>query len=156
MMEAAKRQIDQKAELFEQKLLAQAGLYRTLLTLARRQAEEISTENVDAFVLLLEEKRKVVSEIEALEMAADPLRRFWETHKDEVDETIRARLRGVVDEMRGLLEELLELESQSQRKLGMTKDALQEQMRQLSTGAQAMHSYARKPEQNPRFMDQTG
>ena len=155
-MESAEQQINQKTELFEKKLLAQAELYRLLLTLARKQAEEILTENVDAFVLLLEEKRKIVGEIEEIETAAEPLRRFWEAHKDEVGESVRARLRAVVDETRGLLEELLELESQSQRKLGVTKDALQEQIRQLSAGPQAMHSYARKPDQKPRFMDQTG
>lgn len=148
--------IDEKVRLFEQKLRAQAELYRALLGLAREQAEKISAENVDAFVIFLEEKKKVFDEIENIEMAADPLRRFWEAHKEEVGESVRARLRAVVDKIRALLKELLEIESQSQRKLGITKDALEERIRQLSAGPRAMHSYARKPDQRPRFMDQTG
>jgi len=148
--------IDQKVEHFEEKLRAQAELYRTLIGLARRQAEELSAENVDAFVIFLEEKKKVVGEIEDIEIAADPLRRFWEANRDNVGESTRAKLRTVVDEIRALLEELLELETDSQRKLGITKDSLEEQVRQLSVGPKAMHSYSPKPDHKPRFMDETG
>ena len=148
--------INEKIELFEQKLRAQAELYRSLMDLARKQAEKISAENVDELVLCLEEKKRVVEEIEAIEVDAAPLREFWEANKDNADEQIRAGLRAAVDEIRTLLEELLELEAQSQRKLGASKDALQDQIRDLSTGSQAISSYAPSPDQSPRFMDQKG
>ncbi len=148
--------IGRNAELLEQKLRAQAELYRMLLGLARRQAEELSAEDVDAFVASLEDKKKVVGEIDDLEAAADPLRRFWEEHKDDVAEDTRAKLRAVVDEIRVLLEELLELEADSQRRLGVTKDSLEEQIRQLSVGPKAMLSYSRKTDHRPRFMDEMG
>jgi len=148
--------INEKIEVLEQKLRAQAELYRSLMDLARKQAEKISAENVDELVLCLEEKKRVVEEIEAIEVDAAPLREFWETNKDNADEQIRAGLRAAVDEIRALLEELLELEAQSQRKLGASKDALQDQIRDLSTGSQAISSYAPSPDQSPRFMDQKG
>jgi len=148
--------INEKIELFEHKLRAQAELYRSLMDLARKQVEKISSENVDELVLCLEEKKKVVEEIEAIEVAAAPLREFWETNKGKVDDQARAGLRAAVDEIRALLEELLELEAQSQRKLGASKDALQDQIRDLSAGSQAISSYAPSPDQNPRFMDQKG
>lgn len=149
-------QMEQKIERFEQKLRAQAELYRTLLGLTRRQAEEMSEENVDAFVLFLEEKKKVVGEIEDIEASAGPLRSFWETHRDDVSESTCAKLRAVVNEIRTLLEEILELEAGSERKLGAAKDSLEEQIRQLSVGSKAMHSYSRKLDHRPRFMDETG
>jgi len=149
-------EIDEKVGLFEEKLRAQAKLYTVLIDLARKQADQISARDVDALTLSLEQKKSVVSEIEEIEMAAGPLRRFWETHKDEVGEPTRARLREVVDEIRTLLEELLEIEAGSQRKLGITKDALEEELQELSNGARAIHSYAPKPDEKPRFMDRTG
>lgn len=149
-------EIDEKILLFEEKLRAQAELYGTLIELARQQVDQISARDVDALTLSLERKKTVVEEIEQIEMAADPLRRFWEAHKDEVGEPARGRLRAVVDEIRTLLEELLEIEAGSQQKLGMTKDELEEEMRELNDGTRAMHSYAPKPDPNPRFMDRTG
>jgi hypothetical protein len=149
-------EIDEKVSLFEEKLRAQAELYGVLIALARRQIDQISARDVDALTLSLERKKTVVDEIEQIEMAADPLRRFWEAHKDEVSEPIRGRLRAVVDEIRTLLEELLEIEAGSQQKLGMTKDELEEQLQDLSDEKRAMHSYAPKTDPTPRFMDQTG
>jgi hypothetical protein len=148
--------IEEKVERFEHNLRAQAELYRTLLGLARRQAEEISAENMDGFVLFLEEKKKIVEEIGDIEASAAPLRLFWEEHKGHVGEQTRVKLRAVVNEIRGLLEELLELESSSQRKLGITKDSLEEQIRQVSTGPRAMRSYTQGPDCKPRFMDERG
>ena len=149
-------EIDEKVQLFGEKLRAQAELYSVLIGLARKQVDQISARDVDALTLSLEQKKTVVDEIEQIEMAADPLRCFWESHKDEVGEPTRVRLRAVVDEIRTLLEELLEIEAGSQRILGITKDALEEQMQELSDGARAVHSYAPKPDEKPRFMDQTG
>lgn len=149
-------EIDKKVELFERKLRAQAELYRGLISLAREQIDQISAESVEALVPFLEKKKRIIDEIEQIEMAADPLRRFWEEHKDEVGEPVRARLKAVVDEIRTLLEELLEIEAAGQRQLGITKDALEEQLQQLSDGPRAVRSYAPKPDHKPRFMDRTG
>jgi hypothetical protein len=149
-------EIDKKVALFEEKLRAQAELYGVLIGLAQQQVDQILARDVDALTLSLEKKKAVVDEIEQIEMAADPLRRFWEAHKGEVGEPARARLRAAVDEIRTLLEELLEIEAGSQQKLGLTKDELEEQLQELNDEKRAMHSYAPKPDPKPRFMDQTG
>ncbi len=149
--------IEYKIEQFGQKLRAQAGLYRTLLGLARKQAEQMtSADNVDALVAILEEKRKVVDEIEGIEASCGPLRRLWEDHRDDVSESTREKMRAVVGEIRALLEELLELEDSSRQKLGLAKDSLEEEIRQLGVGPKAMRSYSKKPDDLPRFMDETG
>jgi len=149
--------IEEKIEQFGQKLRAQAGLYRTLLGFARKQVEEVaSADNVEALVSILEEKRKVVEEIEGIEASCGPLRRLWEDRKDEISESTREKIKAVVAEIRELLEELLELEDSSRQKLGLAKDSLEEEIRQLSVGPKAMHSYSKKPDHLPRFMDETG
>ena len=149
-------EIDEKMGVFEQKLGAQAELYRALIVLAREQVDEIPAEDVDTLMLSLDKKRKVIDEIEQIEVAAEPLRRFWESRKDDVAEPVRAGLRVVVDEIRTLLEELLEIEEAGRRKLGITKDEIEDQIQQLSAGPRAMRSYGLGQDQKPRFMDQTG
>ncbi|MBI4831860.1 MAG: flagellar export chaperone FlgN [Candidatus Lindowbacteria bacterium] len=147
---------EQKIQQFYDKLRAQSELYQTLLGLAKRQTLEISYDNIDAFMLLMEEKKKVVEKIEQVEVAAAPLREYWETNRDGVSEQTRTKLRAVVDQIRGLLEELLEVEAQSQQKLGIAKNAVGEELRQVSVGSKAMRSYRRHPDGKPRFMDETG
>lgn len=148
--------IREKASLFEQKLRAQTELYGTLLGLAKRQVQEISAENIDAFTLLLDDKKKVIEELGEIEAATIPLRQYWEAHMDQADEETRARLRTVVNRIRGILEELLEVEADSQKQLGMAKDEIEEQIRQVGSGGQAMRSYAPSPDHKPRFMDKSG
>jgi len=143
-------------EHFQRNLNAQAELYRTLLDLAKKQTQEIAGKNLDAFMQTLEEKKKVITEIGDIELATIPLRESWEAHKDTASEETRAKLRSVVDEIRTVLEELLQIESASQQRLGITKDMVEEELRQISTGTRAMSSYKGKPACKPRFMDETG
>ena len=77
-------EIDEKVELFGRKLRAQAELYRGLISLAREQIDQISAESVDKLVLFLEKKKRIIDEVEQIEMTVDPLRQFWEERKDEV------------------------------------------------------------------------
>jgi hypothetical protein len=149
-------EIEEKVKAFERTLGEQAELYRALIGLSREHVDKISAEDVDALMVFLEKKRKIIDEIEQVEVAAEPLRRFWESHKDEAPEPVRASLRAVVDEIRALLEELVEIEEADRRKLGITKDEIEQQMRQLSAGPRAMRSYAPGRDQKPRFMDHTG
>jgi len=148
--------VEENIEEFRNKLLAQAELYGTLLDLTKRQALEIERESLDAFTQLLEEKRRIVEEIGEIELTTAPLREFWERHKDEASEPLRAQLRAVVDEIRTLLEQLLQLESQSQQRLGLTKEMIEEEIRQVGIGAKAVHSYKSRPDCKPRFMDESG
>ncbi len=143
-------------EHFQRNLCAQAELYRTLLELAKRQTQEIAGKNLSAFLQTLEEKKKVITAIGDIELATIPLRESWEAHKDMASVETRAKLRSVVDEIRAVLEELLRLESASQEKLGITKDTVEEELRQISTGTRAMSSYKGLPACKPRFMDKTG
>jgi ribosomal 50S subunit-associated protein YjgA (DUF615 family) len=148
--------IEESVGRLEQQLRAQAELYRTLLDLARRQIQEISDENMDAFTQLLEEKKKVIEEIGEIETTTRPLREIWESNRENVGEESRTKLRAVVDEIRVLLEELVEIESQSQQKLGVTRDTVEEHIRQASVGSDAMRSYTQGGGSGPRFMDEVG
>ncbi|RJP73371.1 MAG: hypothetical protein C4532_04505 [Candidatus Abyssobacteria bacterium SURF_17] len=148
--------VEERVAEFWHKLGAQAELYRTLLGLTKRQALQIAEENLDGFMLLLEEKKKVIKEIGDIEQATIPLREYWESHKEDISDGTRVKLRSVVDEIRATLEELLALEARSQRELGLAKEVLAEEMRQVGAGRQAMRSYNRGADQKPRFMDETG
>jgi hypothetical protein len=147
---------EEKVERLECGLREQASCYRMLLELAKRQAEELSAENLDAFMVILEEKKKIIEKIGELEALTQPLRNYWESHKEEIGEESRARLRSVVADVRAVLEELLQVESKSQQQLGGKKDGVHEQIRQLGIGSEAMRSYMKNTAGKARFMDEVG
>jgi len=122
-------------------LRAEAELYRTLIGLAKKQAEEIASKNIEQFIRVLEEKRTVLQEIESIELASVPLRDLWESESHRADEKMRAEMRTVVDEIRGLLEQLLELETACQQDLGLAKESVEEELRQVTAGPDAIRSY---------------
>lgn len=148
--------IETKIGHLEEKLRAQAGLYQTLLDLVKSQTEEISTGNIDPFVLLQEEKKRIIEEIGQIEVEVAPLKELWEMHREDVADTHREKVRTVVYEIRKILEELLTLESHSQKELGIMKDETGEQIRGLDAGRKAARSYRQSPEERPRFMDESG
>lgn len=152
----ARETIDESFERYQQLLRAQAELYRTLIRLAKKQAAEIAERNIDGFVAVLEEKRSVLREIESLELSAVPLRHLWESQNHRVDEPVRARMKEVVEEIQTLLEELLKIESVSQRELGIAKESVEEELRQVSTGSNALRSYKGPYQCKPRFMNEIG
>jgi len=148
--------IDEQAIQFEQLLCRQAELYRTLLELARRQAEEISAEDVDAFIVTLAEKSSVIEEIVEIDQSAVPLRQVWDAHRDEFEDETRNRVKTAVEEIRRLLAQLLELESKSQELLGRAKGSIEERFRQLNAGPGAVRTYTQTGDSRSRFVDRTG
>ncbi len=148
--------IDLEFERFQQVLRAQAELYRTLLALAKRQAAEISARNIKGFIAALDEKKLVLEEIGSLELTAAPLRHAWESQSEVVTDQTRARVRSLVEEIRTLLQQLLEVEMESQTELGVVKDTVEEELRQVTTGPEAIRSYKGPNQCKPRFMNEIG
>jgi len=68
---------EEKIGQFYDKLCAQSDLYLALLELAKKQAAEATHEDIDALVMLLEEKKRIVEKIEKIEVSAAPLRQIW-------------------------------------------------------------------------------
>ncbi|RJP14965.1 MAG: hypothetical protein C4520_20540 [Candidatus Abyssobacteria bacterium SURF_5] len=156
MLKPMRESIEREFERFQQMLRAQAELYRTLIGLAKKQAQKIAEKHIDGFIGVLEEKRTILQEIESIEVSSAPLRDAWESRSQLADEETRRRVRGLVDEIRRLLEELLELESNSQSELGHAKDLVEEQLRQVNAGPDAMRSYKGPVQCKPRFMNEIG
>lgn len=148
--------IEQQFERYGQVLGAQAELYRTLISLARKQSDEITERRFEQFVHVLEEKRKILQEIESLELSSMPLRDLWESENHRADERIRLELRDVVEEIRNLLEELLSIESACQMELGNAKELVEEELRHISAGPNAIRSYRGRNQCKPRFMNEIG
>ena len=148
--------IEEKVKELERRLKIQAELYRSLLGLAKQQVHEISAQNLDVFMTVLEQKKTIIEKIGEVEAEIRPLRDYWESHKEEAAEKDRKKLRSVIDEIRSVLEELVDVESRSQKELGSAMNTVEEQMRQLSVGPEALRSYSKGEEAKPRFMDEVG
>jgi len=148
--------IEQQFERYGQILGAQAELYRALISLAKKQAGEIAERHFEQFVYVLDEKRKILQEIESLELSSMPLRDLWESENHQADDRIRLELRDIVEEIRALLEELLRVESACQQELGNAKERVEEELRHISAGPKVISSYRGRNQCKPRFMNEIG
>lgn len=148
--------VERKLERFQRMLQAQAELYRTLVGLAKKQAREISDRNIERFMHLLEEKRALLQEIESIEVSCAPLRALWDSENKRVDDGMRTRMRAAVEEIRALLETLLELENACQQKLADAKISVEEELRQVNAGPGVIRSYRGLYQCKPRFMNEIG
>jgi len=131
-------------------LREQAASYRTLLTLGDRQQEALERRDLEEFHRLLHEKAKAMARITALEQASAPHRAHWESSRDQLAEDVRAAVRTVVEELRGLLHDLLEKERGCEETLERTKALMQEELRHLGQGRQAVRSYGARPSEPRR------
>ena len=147
---------ERKFRRFSQMLRAQAELYRTLIGLVKKQGQEVAHRNIDGFLQVLEEKRTVLQEIESLELSCIPLRDLWEQENHQASKQVRTNLREIVEEIRGLLEDLLEMELNCQQELGHAKDLVEEELRQVTVGPDALRSYKGSMQCKPRFMNEIG
>ncbi len=92
--------------------------YRILLELSRRQQEVINRGgDFGAFRRLLEDKRERLDAIARLEEAEAPARTQWEDGRHQWSARARARLHWALQEVSGLIEEILLCEEENDRLL---------------------------------------
>ncbi len=141
--------ITTQVERFAEQLDAQAGHYRAVLALGAEQAAALERHDLVAFHTLLARKSTLLGEIAGLEEQNSPYRAVWEAHREDLAGPVRDRLRGVVDELRTLLEQLLEMERACEAKLAATKLDVERELTQLGRGRQALQSYQPRPTAAP-------
>lgn len=139
-----------RIQSFADTLDAQAERYRSILALGEAQAAALAEHDLAAFTDLLGRKAGLMAEIAGLDADAMSHRAVWEAHRDEVEEPLRGRLRGVVEELRGLLERLLTMERACEVQLATTKADVARELNVLGQGKQALRSYQPPPADAPR------
>ena len=145
-----------QVEAFADQLDAQAACYRAVLALGAEQAAALEAHDLAAFHELLGQKATLLGDIAGLDATAAPYRVTWEAHRSDVEEPLRVRLRAIVDEIRGLLEQLLDMERACETQLAATKQDVERELSQLGQGRQALRSYQPQAEPPAQRLDLGG
>lgn len=140
-------------EALVRQLGEQAEHYRGVLAFAERQQAALTAQDMAEFNALLAEKAGLMDTIARLDLAMAQNRAVWDAQRDDLDETLRSRVRAAVEEVRGLLEHVLETELACEAQLQEAKGGLTQELRQLGHGQRALESYrtAAPPTPAPRL-----
>lgn len=134
-----------RVDAFAAQLAEQAAVYREVLSLTDRQQEALAAQDLAGFNALLGEKATRMEQLAALDDAMAENRAQWEAHREAIDDAQRDRLRTTVDNIRGLLQRLIDVESECEQRLQDVQAGVARDLRQLGQGQRAMRSYGAGP-----------
>lgn len=103
-------------------LRRQQGKYRELVAAAEEQKRLVASSDVDALIALVEIKRALVGEVEALDREIAGDRRRWPEMRAGLDPGRASEVEEAVERTRELLAQLLRLEEEACAGMPATRD----------------------------------
>jgi flagellar biosynthesis/type III secretory pathway chaperone len=133
-------------------LRRQQERYRGMIAVVEEQTKLLSARDVDGLLALIERKRALMAEIEALEKDLAPVKERWAEVRAGLDEAARRELDEAVDRTREVLATLLRLEEEGRALMQQRRDATADELKALMTKKKARNAYG-APGAAPRFYD---
>ena len=147
----------QVRQLLDQ-LLQQRDLYRQLKVLSGSQAMCIREGSAEQLLGVLSERQVVIDALSRSNAELAPYRQTWETLSGTVDPEIRERVREVLAEIEGMLNEIVEQDDRDRAELKGVQAQIGMQLNQISKAGRAIRAYG-SPNTAPRppaFTDRQG
>ena len=137
-------------------LEAERQWYESFAALSQRQMRIIEDGETAELLRVLARKQQVLEKIDQVEQTLAPLKGQWPTLRDELPAERRAGVERVIDQVRDVLAEVIELERQSERRLCQRKESTLQEIERSSRGQQAPNAYGAtaRPTGN-RYLDTT-
>jgi len=120
---------------------AEKGLYERLRDLSGRQLELLSNGQQEQAAEVVREKGDLIAEIGAMEERLEPVRQTWEEIRGEQGIQAEKPLADLAGELRGLIETILEQDSESEILLKQLTEEAARQMHQARQGREAAAAY---------------
>ncbi len=142
-----------EAGRFLEDLRSQRGKYREMAAAVEEQKRLIAASDVDALMALVERKRALLSQIEALEKSLAPAKERWGEVRGGLDaETVR-EVEAVIAETRQVLEALVRAEDEGRALMESQRDQAARELQELMTKKKARGAYGGPSRPDPRFLD---
>ena len=146
-----------EAERLRSLLERQRDEYLQLKALAEMQGDLIARRDAGALMTLLGRRQRHVDTLTALNAELDPLRPRIGGVAAAGGPAVQAAVRGLVDEVQALLEEILRLDASGQAELAEGRDAVKAQLQRTARTPAAMNAYKRPAVPGAaRFTDRRG
>ena len=142
-----------EVDRFLEALRRQQAKYRELAALAQEQKKVLGGTDVDALMGMVERKRAIMGDIEALEKALAPTKGRWSELRASLDEPVIREVEAAVEETKTLLQALVRLEDEAREVLERQRAATANQLKELMTKKRARGAYGGPGGTGPRFID---
>ena len=120
---------------------AEKGLYERLRDLSNQQFELLSNGLQEEAAEIVREKSQLITEIGEIEKRLEPVRQKWEEIQDGLEFQAEQPLADLVNELRGLIQSILEQDGESEVLLKHLTEEAAHQMHQVHQGREATAAY---------------
>ncbi|MCG8648769.1 MAG: hypothetical protein MI861_02990 [Pirellulales bacterium] len=136
----------------------QRGLYRELKSLSDQQDALIAQGATEQLLSLLAQRQKLVDGLGQVSASIAPYRSRIAEIADRAEGDLGPRMRSMVEEVRGLLEAIIERDEKGKADLSTARDKVAGQIRQAAGAASAAGAYSggASSSSGPRFTQQKG
>lgn len=150
---------DQCAAELARLLKEQAVICEQLRDLSRRQVDLVNNRKEDDLLRLLAEKQKLIDRHESIYTLSKPLREDWEKCRDRASQPARAQAEAAWDNLRTILNEVVELEDASRTTLQSQQDKVGLDIHKIQRGKALHKAYGgatKVPPPSAKYRDQNG
>lgn len=136
----------------------QRDLYRELKSHSDQQDELIAAGATDRLLSLLAERQRLIDGLGQVSASLSPYRSRIAAIADQAGDEVGGRMRALVEEVRGLLESIIENDDKGKADLAAARDKVGGQIRQAAGAVVAAGAYGgpRPGGGRPKFMQQKG
>ncbi|MEM9883721.1 MAG: flagellar protein FlgN [Planctomycetota bacterium] len=131
-------------------LTRQRDLYRDLLSLSEQQQRVIAEGRAERLLTLLSDRQVIVDELTQINRQVAPLRSRMAELTDAGGPAKKTRLRGLVDEVQGLLESIIAGDDRDRQTLESSKASVKQQLAAIHAGPRAVNHYRQAAASPPR------
>ena len=137
-------------------LRRQHAKYRDMVAVAEEQLVVLESADVDALLKLLDRKRGIMAEIDAIEKEIADVKSRWPDIRPGLDASTIGEVESAVTETRAILERLVKLEEQGKTAMEKKKVATADELKGLWQKKKMRDAYGGGPPKKPpdtRFYD---
>lgn len=122
-------------------LSQQKQCYQELQRLAQQQRDLIAGQQPEALLSLLSKRQQMVERITQLQMEFSPYLKQWDTMRETLPADARNQIQALLDDLRSMLDGILEQDREDADELSHQKNAIGKQMAAANRGRVAAGAY---------------
>ena len=142
-----------EAERLLDGLRRQREKYREMAAVAADQQKALESSDMDGLLAVVERKRGLLAEIDALEKDVAPLRARWDELKSAADAALAKEIEDTVLSTRDVLQALVKQEDEGRAALERSRQDSAEELKALMLKKKARNAYGDPSGKGPRFVD---
>ena len=154
---AANQSQPQWAQRLLSLLQEQRAVYEHLRTFSEKQSHLVEQGDAENLLQLLALRQQLIDKLAALNEQLEPFKKDWPRLWSELDEPTRRGVDGLVKEVQGVVDGIVEQDDADRQVLARKRDAVASELSQIRSGAKVNRAYgSSNNHDNTRLTDSHG